>query len=608
MISNLFLKNYPKSTGMILDFIFVVILYETYRYFNFSSLFLVERSNLIISILIFIFLSRVSGIYDSRIRFFNFLDLIHLTLFIISCAILTTSLGSSFSMERFLINIFTFSLATIPYRLIVKYLYSLTTKKNLKRVAIYGAGRKGVILKRAFYNSSQYHIVGFIDDDPLKVGRRIDGVYVHNFSEETLDFLKRIQVEAVIFSTKNIGSPKKEDLITNFSSIGIKVYNVPILSNILNNNVNSLAKLKEIKIEDLLSRKEIKIDKYVNQEFFRNKTVAITGGAGSIGSEILRQLSNYDPKVVIVIDTNETALFHLQQEFLDYKNFKFKLINVLNEESIHGVFTNYSIDYIFHAAAYKHVSIVEENPIEGLRNNILGTLNLLKASQQYSIEKFVLVSTDKAVNPTNVMGASKRFCELLVSIYAEKKLSTNFVTTRFGNVLGSNGSVIPIFKKQISEGGPLLLTHPEITRYFMTIPEAAQLVLEACRLGNDNQVFVFDMGTPVKIYDLARKMILLSGHETGQDIEIKIIGLRKGEKLYEELLLDTEKMNASKNSHIFIADKEYLSEETEENINLVLRLLSDQKFSDENEIIGLIKQIIPEFKSNNSRFELLDNS
>jgi len=282
------------------------------------------------------------------------------------------------------------------------------------------------------------------------------------------------------------------------------------------------------------------------------------------------------------------------------------LMNVLDDHGLNTLFAQEGFDCVFHAAAFKHVSVVEHNPIQGVQNNALGTYRVAQAAINHQVPRFVFVSTDKAVNPTNVMGASKRFCELMVAWLGAHHMKTDFITTRFGNVLGSNGSVIPIFRKQIEAGGPITLTHPEITRYFMTIPEASKLVLEACRIGKDNQVFVFDMGAPVRIMDLATNMISLSGFRPNEDIEVKIVGLRPGEKLYEELLLNTEKMLPSHNPHIFISQKEELSAEQMALIQSVLDRLSQPGYADAYDLVRLMKVLIPEYKSNNSNFEVLD--
>jgi FlaA1/EpsC-like NDP-sugar epimerase len=430
-------------------------------------------------------------------------------------------------------------------------------------------------------------------------------VYVYGLDDKLLAWMEKKQVKHVIFTTTKMTSARKEYLLNYFKDLRVQTYNLPP-ADVWAHRPPSAAQLKKIRIEDLLTRAEIGIDVPANQSFYAEKSILVTGGAGSIGSELVRQLVEFAPKKVVVLDINETALFHLQEEFKEFGFVSCVLMNVLDDHGLNTLFAQESFDCVFHAAAFKHVSVVEHNPIQGLQNNALGTYRVAQATINHQVPRFVFVSTDKAVNPTNVMGASKRFCELLVAWLGAHHMQTDFITTRFGNVLGSNGSVIPIFRKQIEAGGPITLTHPEITRYFMTIPEASKLVLEACRIGKDNQVFVFDMGAPVRIMDLATNMISLSGFRPNEDIEVKIVGLRPGEKLYEELLLNTEQMLPSHNPHIFISQKEELSAEQMALIQSVLDRLSQPGYADAYDLVRLMKVLIPEYKSNNSNFEVLD--
>ncbi|MCK4562823.1 MAG: polysaccharide biosynthesis protein, partial [Flavobacteriaceae bacterium] len=368
----------------------------------------------------------------------------------------------------------------------------------------------------------------------------------------------------------------------------------------------NVGQIKEVKIEDLLDRSPIQIENPVIQKEFNGKVILITGAAGSIGSEIAHQISNYDYKHIILLDQAESPLYDLQQEFLrnDVKNFSVELADVRNEKRLKSIFKTYKIDLIFHAAAYKHVPLMESNPYEAIRVNIMGTSLVMNLAIKNNIEKFIMVSTDKAVNPTNVMGATKRVAEIYANcLNAESK--TKFVTTRFGNVLGSNGSVIPLFRKQIENGGPLTVTHKDITRFFMTIPEACQLVLEAGVMGNGGEIYVFDMGESVKIFDLAKKMIHLSGMEYPKDIDIEITGLRPGEKLYEELLTSDENTIPTYHHKILIAKTE--------NINVKEIKQKIEKLIIKNtltniDIVKALKSIIPEYISNNSEFEKLDET
>jgi FlaA1/EpsC-like NDP-sugar epimerase len=371
--------------------------------------------------------------------------------------------------------------------------------------------------------------------------------------------------------------------------------------------------LKNFAIEDLLERKPIVLDNNAISSQINGKTVLITGGAGSIGSEIVRQIIPFNPYKIVILDQAESPLHNLKLEISEFEG-KVKIRTIIADvrdfDLMTGVFEKYKPDFVYHAAAYKHVPLMEENPGQAIYTNVIGTKNLADLSQQFKVDKFVLISTDKAVNPSSVMGASKRIAEKYVQslnchLSQSKRNSTKYITTRFGNVLGSNGSIVPLFTKQIQEGGPITITHPEIIRYFMTIPEACQLVLEAGAMGNGGEIFIFDMGKPVKIIDLAKKMIRLAGFTPDNEIKIKIIGLRPGEKLYEELLNDTSKTLPTHNEKIMIGQDSF--DNYEEISELVIQLSETAKSADNNEMVVLMKKIVPEFKSMNSVFETLDS-
>jgi FlaA1/EpsC-like NDP-sugar epimerase len=590
---------------MVIDVLGVMFVFGGYQILFDEELFLVGMWPVFWVACAMVLTGRIMGFYDSFTRFFNFHELVRYgALLFFSSAVLLVVLGD-YRIERLFVLFFSMALATIPYRFVIKYLFSLKAHTDVKKALLYGAGERGVFLKRSFYNSPQFKIVGFVDDDPQMKGRKIDGVYVYGLDDKLLAWMEKKQVKHVIFTTTKMTSARKEYLLNYFKDLRVQTYNLPP-ADVWAHRPPSAAQLKKIRIEDLLTRAEIGIDVPANQSFYAEKSILVTGGAGSIGSELVRQLVEFAPKKVVVLDINETALFHLQEEFKEFGFVSCVLMNVLDDHGLNTLFAQESFDCVFHAAAFKHVSVVEHNPIQGLQNNALGTYRVAQATINHQVPRFVFVSTDKAVNPTNVMGASKRFCELLVAWLGAHHMQTDFITTRFGNVLGSNGSVIPIFRKQIEAGGPITLTHPEITRYFMTIPEASKLVLEACRIGKDNQVFVFDMGAPVRIMDLATNMISLSGFRPNEDIEVKIVGLRPGEKLYEELLLNTEQMLPSHNPHIFISQKEELSAEQMALIQSVLDRLSQPGYADAYDLVRLMKVLIPEYKSNNSNFEVLD--
>jgi FlaA1/EpsC-like NDP-sugar epimerase len=592
---------------MILDIAAINGLFLIYDWLRLGAFFLVPFVKLLLSSISFVFLGRFIGVYDSLTRFFNFHELKKYALLLLVFSFILTFLTASGSFEQWFVIFFTVVSATIPYRFLVKQLNSTSTNSLSKLALLYGAGDQGVYLKRSFFNSPHFKIVGFIDDNTSLHGRKIDGVYVYGLGDELDQFINKNKVAHVIFSTNKITAIRKLYLLDYFRSNQIQTYNLPSTDTWVNRKP-SAAQLRKIRIEDILARPEINIDFELNRKYYEGKRVLITGGAGSIGSELVRQLLSYDPQKVIVVDINETALFYLKSELQHNKNLELLLQNVLDGQKIQRLFEEQKIDYVFHAAAYKHVSVVEENPIQSLRNNIVGTYNVVQSAKKFGVKKFVLVSTDKAVNPTNLMGASKRYCELLVnalSMNVDEK--TEFITTRFGNVLGSNGSVIPIFRDQIEKGGPITLTHPDITRYFMTIPEASKLVIESGRIGQNNQVYVFDMGKPLKILDMAKNMISLSGYRPYEDIDIEIVGLRPGEKLYEQLLLDTETMIPSSNKYLFTAKRELISSDTYTMINEFCEKLIHIEHLDGFELVKKLKLIIPEYKSNNSPYEVLDH-
>ncbi len=496
----------------------------------------------------------------------------------------------------------------ITSRLAVKALYSEIknpTKEKIN-VLIYGAGEAGIITKRTLDRDAaiKYKAVAFIDADEDKLGRSIEGVFIYPQSKMP-ELIKEHEIELVIIAIQKISSQKKNEITDLCLENNVKVLTVPPVTNWINGEL-SFNQIKSIKIEDLLERDPIKLDDVTISAQLKNKVVLITGAAGSIGSELARQCANYSPKKIYLLDQAESPLHELELEFNEkFKDTAFEVViaDIRNVERLKHVFKSFQPQIVFHAAAYKHVPMMENNPSESIFTNILGTKNTADLANEFKVERFVFVSTDKAVNPTNVMGASKRIAEIYIQSLG-KKSQTKFITTRFGNVLGSNGSVIPRFKKQIEEGGPITITHPDITRYFMTIPEASQLVLEAGSIGKGGEIFVFNMGKSVKILDLARKMILLSGLKENRDIKIVFTGLRPGEKLYEELLADTENTLPTHHEQILIGKvREYDYEEVKNIINVLIKLFNTQN----NElIVQRMKDLVPEFKSNNSVFQKLD--
>ena len=496
------------------------------------------------------------------------------------------------------------------FKLFIKSLYNnlMQDFKTTKRVLIFGAGNAGMITYDAINNDSKngYEVIGFIDDNEQKVGKKINLLKVYSLDKINKKFVTNNDVEEVIISIQNIESSRLLQITGQLFTLGLKVKIVPPVQHWIDGDL-SLGQIKEVNIEDLLGRQQISIKNSALIDEYDNQIIFITGAAGSIGSELARKVSEYQYKKLILIDSAESSLYNIEQELNrnEKSNFTAVVADIRDYNRMEQLFDLYKPKLVFHAAAYKHVPLMENNPYEAVSVNIIGTKNIGNLAVKHAVNKFILISTDKAVNPTNVMGASKRIAELYVNCLKGKG-QTKFITTRFGNVLGSNGSVIPLFKKQIEAGGPLTVTHREISRYFMTIPEACQLVLEAATMGHGGEIFVFDMGKSIRIYDLAINMIILSGLRFPEDIDIKITGLRPGEKIYEELLADGENTKSTYHEKIMIAKTKKINiSEIENKIqNLCLVNTKIQNL----EIVSLIKDIIPEYVSNNSAYEVLDTN
>ena len=508
-------------------------------------------------------------------------------------------LAVEFIMSIFLLLMFRFTIKII-------YVENSKVRKNQAPTLIYGSGTYGLITKHTLEKELGLgnKIFCFIDDDKRKAGKLLEGVKIyHPDSLEKL--IKHKNIKKLIVAIKNPSKGNKRAVVNICLENNVEVLNVPSPDEWINGEFSS-KQIKPVRIEDLLGREVIDIHHDGITEEFNNKVILVTGAAGSIGSELVKQLIEHSPRKVIMLDQAESPLYDLQVKLRENKTLsgtETVIADISNYQRMKNVFKTFNPDIVFHAAAYKHVPLMEDNPSEALQTNVNGTKNLVDLSIDYKVEKFIMVSTDKAVNPTNVMGCSKRIAE----IYAQSSNAfgrTKFITTRFGNVLGSNGSVIPLFKSQIEAGGPLTVTHREITRYLMTIPEACQLVLEAGIMGQCGEIFVFDMGESVKIYDLAVKMIGLSGLKLGEDINIKITGLRPGEKLYEELLTTEENTLPTHHPQIMIAKvKEYDYGDITSQIEGLTELYDAQN---NTKIVQCMKSIVPEYKSNNSVFEKLD--
>jgi FlaA1/EpsC-like NDP-sugar epimerase len=574
---------------------------------------------LIINTLVFNAIKTYSGI----VRYTGLQDAVRIAISILASSVMlflinTISMAakSQFILSTSILIVYTsFSfLLLVSYRVLVKFLfaYAKNYKMKKKSVVIFGAADTGVATQRVLENNggSNINIVAFVDDDKKKTKKNLNGIQVIRF-EEFAKLVALQPVDELIIASFTIPTKRKNELVDFCLDHDIKVLSVPPYSKWAEGKFNS-NQLQTIKIEDLLERDPIVINNNQIRSQIKGKRVLVTGAAGSIGSEIVRQLVPYAPEMIIMCDQAETPLHNIELELQERGtrvNCVSFLADITNEKRIEGLFESFKPHYVYHAAAYKHVPMMELCPTEAVRNNVIGTKIVSDLAVKYQAERFVMISTDKAVNPTNVMGASKRMAEIYVQgLSSEKNITTKFITTRFGNVLGSNGSVINRFKEQIEKGGPLTVTHPNITRYFMTIPEACQLVLEAGSMGNGGEIFVFDMGQPVAIADLAKKMIRLYGMIPNIDINITYSGLRPGEKLYEELLNDAENTLATYHDKILIAKvREVELTSINESFNY-LRLLvtSASKVSNEMELVGKMKELVPEFISNNSIFERLD--
>jgi FlaA1/EpsC-like NDP-sugar epimerase len=500
-----------------------------------------------------------------------------------------------------------FIMSSVRVMIKTMYLQSMNPSSEKTNVIIFGAGESGIITKRTLDRDAgtRYKVLAFVDDSNKKSGKKAEGVAIYETEKYLEKLLQENEVKHLIIAIQNLDPIRKKYIIEICLKYNTKVLNVPPVSNWINGTL-SFKQIKKVNIEDLLEREPIQLDIEKVKGELTGKRILITGAAGSIGSELVRQVLRFNPEKIYMLDTAESPLHDLESELKDSYSFsktEAVIADIRHKGRMTNVFRTFKPQIVFHAAAYKHVPMMEENPSEAILTNVLGTKITAALANEFKAEKFVMISTDKAVNPTSVMGASKRIAEIFIQSLNSGS-ETRFITTRFGNVLGSNGSVIPRFNKQIEERKPITITHPEITRYFMTIPEACQLVLEAGAMGKGGEIFIFDMGQSVKIVDLAKKMIQLSGLELGKDIQIVFTGLRPGEKLYEELLSNEENTIPTHHEKIMVAKvKQYNFEEVNKNIRELISLFESQ---DNISIVVKMKEMVPEFISNNSVYEKLD--
>ena len=592
MIQNIFktiiLKDPPIYFKIGLDILITMSLwFFLFNYFNING-----YKTLGVYLFFLIFGNLLFKIYKSTYRYFNISDLLKI-FFITLVSFIISVINTKPEFGESLIVNFLFSsviIIIIP-RLLLKLFFSSKIDSQKTKALIYGAGENGIYFKRAYQNNLGFQISGFIDDDNSKVGKFIDGVPIMDLNIKKLKKLFDSNYSHVVISTDNFTTKRRSYILRTLTEIGFIVYRLPNKDEIINQKDRS--KVIEFSVDELLSRDEISIDFKKFDTFIKDKTILVTGGAGSIGSEIINQLKEFKNINIIGIDNSEINLFNAINKFKNYPNVQFYLTDITDKNLLDQFFDKHKIDIIFNAAAFKHVPIFEDNPYSGFKNNVLGCNNLVQKAIEKNIDKFILVSSDKAVNPTNLMGVSKRICEAIVANAKSIDCDTIFLSTRFGNVLDSSGSVVPTFKSQIAKGGPITITDLKIERYFMTIPEASKLVLEASRIGTDSQIYVFDMGAPVKIYDLAKKMLLLSGLN---EIDVPIVetGLRKGEKLYEELFLDSEIIGKSlENPKILMGKKIDLSINQRKSLEQLISIFENSQIDQFNEFD--VKSIVPQY-------------
>ncbi|MDR2980446.1 MAG: polysaccharide biosynthesis protein [Bacteroidales bacterium] len=592
---------------------FAIILRENFHvpvYFSMKEYAIIIFTILVVRLISFLIFKMPSIV----VRFTNTKDVVKIffacfsaTVFLFFVNILSFLITKQFVIPTsiLIMEFFITTFILVFYRFAFKifYLETVNPTKNKKNIVIFGAGEAGLTTKRALDRdtSSKYNVQAFFDDDEKKVGKKVENTKVYS-SKQLADYLQKNNTSFLIIAILNLPAKKKAEITDIALQYKVKVLVVPPVTRWINGEL-SFHQIKKIKIEDLLEREPIVLDQSLINKNLKDRVILITGAAGSIGSELVRQLMKFNYRQLILVDNAETPMFFLYNECYVYNkltNINIEIANILDQEKMEAIMEKYHPDLIYHAAAYKHVPMMEFNVNAAIKVNVEGTKQMADLAVKHGVEKFVMISTDKAVNPSTVMGVSKRIAEIYVQSLNFAQQTTKFVTTRFGNVLGSNGSVIPIFRKQIEEGGPITVTDPNVTRYFMTIPEACQLVINAGAMGNGGEIYIFDMGKSVKIIDLAAKMIRLSGLEPGKDIQIQYTGLRPGEKLYEELLANQENTIKTHHNKIMIAQvRTYEYGKITQEINNLIAMRDSEPI----EVVAKLKDMVPEYESRNPEFE-----